>query len=105
MRSKMNKKILQQAQQLQAKMAKAQEELADMTVEASCGGGVVTVVANGQQRICSVKISPEVLDPEDIEMLEDLVQAAVNEAIDKSKELAAQKLGAISGGLKLPGLM
>jgi hypothetical protein len=101
----MNKKILQQAQQLQAKLAKAQEELADITVEASSGGGVVTVVANGQQRIYSVKISPEVLDPDDIELLQDLVQAAVNEAIDKSKELAAQKLGAISGGLKLPGLM
>ena len=104
-RSKMNKRILQQAQQLQAKMAKMQEELENTTVEASSGGGAVTVVITGQQRICSIKISPQALDPEDVEFLEDLVLAAVNEAIAKSKELAASKLDAISGGFKIPGLM
>jgi hypothetical protein len=101
----MNKRILQQAQQLQAKIAKMQEELDNTTVEASSGGGAVTVVITGQQRLCSVKISPQALDPEDVELLEDLVLAAVNEAIAKSKELAASKLNAISGGFKIPGLM
>ena len=86
-------------------MAKVQEELSEATVEASAGGGAVTVVVSGQQQICSVKISPEALDPEDVGLLEDLVLAAVNEAINKSKELAAEKLGAITGGLNIPGLM
>ena len=101
----MDKKILQQAQQLQAKLAKVQEELSTATVEASSGGGAVTVVANGQQQIFSVKISPEALDPEDVGLLEDMVLAAVNEAIEKSKELAASKLDAITGGLRIPGLI
>ena len=100
----MNKRMLQQAQQLQAKMAKIQEELDNTTIEASSGGGAVTVVITGQQQIRSVKISPQALDPEDVEFLEDLVLAAVNEAIAKSKELAASKFDAISGGFKIPGL-
>ncbi len=86
-------------------MAKLQEELSEATVEASAGGGVVTVVVTGQQQICSVKISPEAIDPDDVGMLEDLVMAAMNEAINKSKEMAAEKLGAITGGLNIPGLM
>lgn len=93
----MNKAILRQAQQLQAKLAKAQEELEKATVEASSGGGVVKVVVNGQQKIISVKILPEAVDPKDVSMLEDLVMTAINEALEKSKQLAANRLGAITG--------
>ncbi|HEY82880.1 MAG TPA: YbaB/EbfC family nucleoid-associated protein [Dehalococcoidia bacterium] len=100
----MNKFIMQQAQKLQAQLAKAQEELSNLTIEASSGGGAVTVTVNGQQKIQSVKISPEVVNPEDIELLEDLVLTAVNEAIAKSQEAAAQHLGGLTGGLKIPGL-
>ena len=100
----MNKAMLRQAQQMQAKLAKAQEELEKATIEASAGGGAVTVTVNGQQQILSVKISPEAVDPDDVGMLEDMVLAAVNEAMDKAKELAASQLGALTGGLKIPGL-
>jgi DNA-binding YbaB/EbfC family protein len=100
----MNKAILRQAQQLQAKLAKAQEELEKATVQASSGGGAVTVVVNGQQKIISIKISPEAVDPKDVSMLEDLVMAAINEGLEKSKDLAASRLGAITGGLKIPGM-
>ena len=100
----MNKFMMQQAQKLQAKLAKAQEELGNLTVEASSGGGAVTVVMNGQQKIQSVKISPEVINPEDVEMLEDMVLTAVSEAIAKSQEAAASHLGGLTGGLKIPGL-
>jgi DNA-binding YbaB/EbfC family protein len=97
--------MIQQAQQLQAQLIKAQEELANLTVEASSGGGAVTVVMNGQQQIQSVKISPEVINPEDVEMLEDMVLSAVREAQAKAQELAAKQLGGLTGGLKIPGLM
>ena len=100
----MNKAILRQAQQMQAKLAKAYEELEKATVEASSGGGAVTVVVSGQQKLRSIKISPEAIDPDDAEMLEDLVLAAVNEGMEKAKELAASQLSAITGGLKIPGL-
>ena len=100
----MNKFMMQQAQKLQAKLAKAQEELANMTVEASSGGGAVKVTMNGQQKIQSVKISPEVVNPEDIEFLEDLILAAISEATVKSQQLAAERLGEITGGFKIPGL-
>ncbi len=100
----MNKHLMRQAQQLQAKLEETQEELANTTLEASSGGGAVTVVVTGQQEIKSVKISPEVVNAEDVEMLEDLVMSAVSEALRKSKELAASRLGALTGGLKLPGL-
>ena len=96
--------MLRQAQQLQAKLAKAQEELEKATVQASSGGGAVTVVVSGQQKIISIKISPEAVDPKDVSMLEDLVMAAINEGLEKSKELAANQLGAITGGLKIPGM-
>jgi len=99
-----NKFVMRQAQELQAKLAKAQQELADISVEASSGGGAVKVTINGQQKIQSVKISPEAINPDDVEMLEDLVLTAVNEAIAKSQELAAQRLGKLTGGLKIPGL-
>lgn len=100
----MNKFVLRQAQELQAKLAKAQQELADMTTEVSSGGGAIKIVVDGQQRIRSVSISPEVINAEDVEMLEDLVMTAVNEAIQKSQELAASHLSNLTGGLKIPGL-
>ena len=100
----MNKSIMRQAQELQAKLAKAQEELSKTTLEASSGGGAVKVTINGQQEIQSIKISPEVIDPNDVELLEDLVLTAVSEAIAKSQELAAERLGGLTGGLKIPGL-
>lgn len=97
-------KFMRQAQELQAKLAKAQEELSNLTLEASSGGGVVTVAIDGQQNIQSVKISPEVVNPDDVELLEDLVLTAVREAITKSQEAATQNLGGLTGGLKIPGL-
>jgi DNA-binding YbaB/EbfC family protein len=97
-------KMLQQAQQMQAQMAKAQEELASETVEASAGGGMVTVKATGGLEITEIKISPEAIDPDDPEMLEDLVLAAVNEAIRNAQGLAQSKLGGMLGGLGLPGV-
>ena len=97
-------KFIRQAQELQAKLAKAQQELGDMTVEASSGGGAVTVTMNGQQAIQSVKISPEVINPDDVELLEDLVLTAVSEATAKSQELATKHLGGLTGGLNIPGL-
>ena len=101
----MNKHMMQQAQKLQAQLLKAQEELANLTVEASAGGGAVTVTMNGQQQILSVKISPEVVNAEDVEMLEDMVLSAVKEAQVMAQEAAAKKMGGLTGGLKIPGLM
>ena len=100
----MNKFLMQQAQKLQSRLAKAQEELSNITVEASSGGGAVKVTMNGQQKIQSVKISPEVINSDDVELLEDLVLTAVSEAIAKSQEVAAEHLGGLTGGLKIPGL-
>ena len=100
----MNRDMLRQAQQLQARMAKIQEDLGDETVEATAGGGVVTIVMSGHQVLKSIKIQPEAVDPDDVSMLEDLVMAATNEALDKARALAAQRLGALTGGLKIPGL-
>jgi DNA-binding YbaB/EbfC family protein len=101
----MNKNFLRQAQELQAKLAKAQEELGEMTTEVSSGGGAIKVVIDGHQKVRSISISPEVIDPEDVEMLEDMVLAAVNEAIAKSQELAASRLNSLTGGMKIPGMM
>ncbi len=100
-------KMLQQVQQMQADMLKAQEELANERVEASVGGGMVTVTASGSGEIVGVKISPEAIDPDDPETLEDLVLAGVNEALRNAQELAQSKLGGVAGDLKglgLPGL-
>ena len=100
-------KMLQQVQQMQAEMAKAQEELANETVEASVGGGMVTVKATGSGEIVSVKISPEAIDPDDPETLEDLVLAGVNEALRSAQDLMQSRLGGAMGGLGglgLPGL-
>lgn len=90
--------------QMQERLAKLQEELAAETVEASAGGGAVKVVVTGQQRVESVTIDPSVVDPEDVEMLQDLMVAAFNEAVTKSQELAAKRLGVLTGGMKIPGL-
>jgi len=100
----MSKFMMNQVQKLQEKLAKAQEELGNLTLEVSSGGGVVTVTIDGQQNIQSVKISPEVVNPDDVELLEDLVLTAVREAITKSQEAAAESLGGLTGGLKIPGL-
>jgi hypothetical protein len=100
-----NGNMMRQAQELQARLAKAQEDLAAATVEATSGGGAVKVIATGQQEIKEIKISPEAINPEDAPMLEDLVLTAVNEALNKSRELAGQTMSKITGGLKIPGLM
>ncbi len=100
----MNRSTLRQMQELQAKMAKAQEELGQATVEVSSGGDAVKIVIDGQQRIQSVKISAEVVDAENVDFLEDVVMAAVNEAIQKSQELAASRLSTLTDGIKIPGL-
>ncbi|HEY8476301.1 MAG TPA: YbaB/EbfC family nucleoid-associated protein [Chloroflexota bacterium] len=100
----MNQNLLRQVQQMQARLAKAQEDLEHETVEATAGGGAVKVVITGGLKIQSVTIAPEVVDPDDLEMLQDLVTAAVNEAIQRAKDLAAQRLSSATGGLKIPGL-
>ncbi|MCL4534304.1 MAG: YbaB/EbfC family nucleoid-associated protein [Bacteroidetes bacterium] len=96
-----NPKMLRQ---MQERLQKAQEELAQLTVEATVGGGAVTVVMSGDQKMVSIKISPEAVDPNDIEMLEDMIVAGVNEGLAKAQELATKRLSAIAGGLKIPGL-
>jgi nucleoid-associated protein EbfC len=96
--------MLGQIQKLQAEMVKAQEALADETLEVTAGGGAITIVVTGQQRIKSIKLQPEVVDPNDLEMLQDLLVAAVNEAIERSQAYAAQKLQGLTGGLGIPGL-
>jgi DNA-binding YbaB/EbfC family protein len=97
--------MLRQAQQMQVQMAKIQEELAEARTEATAGGGVVKVTIIGGSKVESIEIAPEVVDPEDIEMLQDLVMAAVNEAMDTAQADAAKKMSAITGGLNIPGLM
>lgn len=96
--------MIKQAQKMQREMAKLQEELEQREVEASAGGGAVTVVASGKKEIKEIKIDPEVVDQDDVEMLQDLVLAAVNEAIRKAEEMVASEMGKLTGGLKLPGL-
>jgi len=97
-------KMLKQVQKMQQNMMKLQEELANRTVESTSGGGVVKVVANGKNEIVSIEIKPEAVDPEDVEMLQDLVLTAVNEALKKAQDMAAQEMGKLTGGLKIPGL-
>ncbi len=96
--------LVKQAQQMQQKMQKMQEEMAHKTVEASVGGGMVTVVANGRSEVVSVKIDPATIDPDDVEMLEDLVLAGVNEALRKAQEMMASEMSKLTGGMKIPGL-
>ncbi len=97
-------KMMKQVQKMQADMAKMQEELAEKQVETTAGGGAIKVVANGKQEVVEIKIKPEVIDPEDPEMLEDLITAAVNEALRKSQEMVSQAMGKITGGLNIPGM-
>ncbi len=99
----MNRNMMRQAQRMQAQLQKIQEELETLTVEGSAGGGVVKVVMTGKQTVESVAIAPEAA--EDVELLQDLVAAAVNDAFTKTQELAASKMGAITGGMNLPGLI
>ena len=96
--------MLRQAKKMQEEMERVQEELEEKTVEAAAGGGAVTVTMKGSKEIISVKIKPEVVDPEDVEMLEDLIMAAVNEATQKVSEMMEEGMGAITGGLNMPGL-
>ena len=96
--------MMKQAQKLQSKMLQMQEELAQKTVEASAGGGMVKVVVNGKQQIVSIQIEKEVVDPEDVDMLQDLVQAAVNDALTRSQEMVNSEMSKLTGGLSIPGL-
>jgi len=97
--------MMKQAQKMQAQILKIQEEMAERSVEASSGGGMVSVTANGKQEVLSVRIEREVVDPEDVEMLQDLVVAAVNEALKKAQEMVAEEMAKVTGGLQLPGMM
>ena len=96
--------MMQQIQKLQEEMVKTQEALGEETLEVTAGGGAITVVISGHQRLQSITIDPAVVDPEDVEMLQDLILAAVNEAIERSQELVASRLGSLTGGLNIPGL-
>ena len=95
--------LAKMAQQMQAEMARAQAELAQLTVEGTAGGGAVKVVATGQQEIVSITIDPEVVDPEDVEMLQDLVLAAVTDALTQSRDAGAKRMERVTGGMKIPG--
>ena len=97
--------MMKQAQKMLAELARAQEEIKDMTFEATAGGGMVKVVANGDMTVDSIVIDPEAVDPEDVEMLQDMVAAAVNEALRGVSEISSQRLNAATGGLNIPGLM
>ena len=99
------KKMMKQAQRMQAELAKAQDEIKDMEFEATAGGGMVKVVATGDMAVKRIAIDPEAVDPEDVEMLEDLVLAAVNEALRGVSDISAQRLNAATGGMSIPGLM
>ena len=101
----MNKNMLKQAQQMQVRLAAVQEEIAVARTEASVGGGMVKVLVIGGSKVESIEIDPEVVDPEDVEMLQDLILAAINEAMDTAQKLASDKMGAITGGMNIPGLM
>ena len=96
--------LMKQAQKLQSKMLKLQEELADKTVETTAGGGMVRVVANGKQQIVSIGIEKEVVDPDDVDMLPDLILAAVNDALTQSQEMVSSEMSKLTGGMSIPGM-
>ena len=100
----MNRKMMKQAQQLQQRMLRLQDELASATVEASAGGGVVKAVVNGKMRLESLAIDPEVVNPDDVDMLQDLVVAAVDEGLEKAQEMVSSRMSALTGGMNIPGL-
>jgi DNA-binding YbaB/EbfC family protein len=97
--------IMKQAQAMQEQLAKLQAEVATKTVQASSGGGIVTIVANGAMEIVSIKIDPEFLKGNDVEMLQDLVMAAANEALRKAREMVGEEMKGVTGGLQIPGLL
>ncbi|MFC1799011.1 YbaB/EbfC family nucleoid-associated protein [Thermodesulfobacteriota bacterium] len=97
--------MMKQAQKLQSKMLRIQEEMAEKTVEATAGGGMIKVTANGRQQILSIQIEKEVVDPDDVEMLQDLILAAVNDALTKSQEMITAEMSKLTGGLNIPGMM
>jgi DNA-binding YbaB/EbfC family protein len=97
--------LMRQAQELQAKMLKVQQDMAVRTEEASAGGGMVTVVANGKNELVSLKLEKEVVNPEDVEMLQDLILAAANAALKKAQEMMAEEMKKLTGGMNIPGLM
>jgi|TARA_B100001123_G_C15319988_1_gene1027551 DNA-binding YbaB/EbfC family protein len=101
----MNRNMIKQAQQLQKQMAKMQEEIEATKVEYTSGGGAVKVVVTGKMLVDSIEIDPEVVDPEDVDILQDLIITAINGAIEEAQELASSKMGALTGGLNIPGLM
>ena len=96
--------VMKQARKLQAKMQRLQEEMAEKTIETTSGGGMVKVVASGKQQVISIQIEKEVVDPDDVEMLEDLILAAVNDALLKSQEMVTQEMSKLTGGLGIPGM-
>ncbi len=104
MSKKMLGDIMREAQKLQAEMQKLQEEARQKTVEASAGGGMVTVVANGGGEVLSIKIEKDVVNPDDVEMLQDLILAAVNEALKRAQQMVNQEMSKLTGGLQIPGL-
>lgn len=104
MNPKQQAKMMKQLQQMQSKMAEAQEQLANETVEATAGGGMVTAVVSGDSVLKELRIEPEAVDPDDVEMLQDLVVAAVNEALRSAQELANQRMNAVTAGMQMPGM-
>ena len=96
--------LMKQAQKFQTQMAKLQEELGDKTIEASVGGGMVTVVVNGRQELLSINIDPEVIDPNDAEMLQDLILAAVNDGLTRAKDMVNEEMGKLTKGLNIPNI-
>jgi hypothetical protein len=96
--------MMKQAQQMQQKMERVQQEMEKQEVEASAGGGMVTVVVNGKQQVLSIKIDPSAVDPQDVDMLQDLIMVAMNEAIRKSQDMMQQEMSKLTGGLNIPGL-
>ncbi|HKL76441.1 MAG TPA: YbaB/EbfC family nucleoid-associated protein [Halanaerobiales bacterium] len=97
-------KLMKQAKQMQAKMSKVQDELEEKTVEATAGGGAVKVVVNGKQEVLDLEIDPDAVDPEDVEMLEDLILAAVNEGLRKVQDMVDDEMGKVTGGMNIPGM-
>jgi len=96
--------LMKQAQKFQERIAKLQEELGERTIEASSGGGMITVVVNGNQEILSIKIDPEVVDPDDVEMLQDLILAAINDGMTRAKNMVNEEMSKLTGGLNIPNI-
>ena len=101
----MNRKMLKQAQQLQKRMEQMQEEMETLTVEGSAGGGAVTATVTGKMHVLSITIAPDVVDPDDVELLQDMVLAAVNDGLHRAEETVSKQMASLTGGLKIPGLM